>query len=286
MMDEWSAILRRARSAVGMSRRELAEVAGVSPQTVKSYELGLRHPSRPLLEAILDALQTDRRLRNEILVQAGFAPDGERLGPRNSDYMYTMEEAQVLIDELPWPAHVNSELMEVLAANELAERVWGVDLAHELTTPLERNMMTVATVPRFADRIKNWEEMVSVGIGVLKGHHRGAVPMPESATAYFAAVMERVYAGDPRYLHRLLGMWDRVPPRAPKVRWFYPIVWDHQAVGELRFLVSVAMAHEPTGVMFNDWIPLDGATWDRLARLRELPFPSVASRTAQSSKPS
>ncbi len=270
-MDEWPALLRDARAEIGMSRRTLAAGAGISVQTIKSYELGLRRPSRSLLGAILDVLQVDRRLRNEILLGAGFAPDGERLGPHNAGYMYTVEEARSLIDRLPWPAHITSELMEVLAANKIAQRLWGVDLEHELRSPVERNLMTFSTNPRFADRVKNWEAVASVAIGVLKGHHRGPVPVPESATAYFAAVMERVFDGDARYVRRLLDLWERVSPRTPRVRWFYEVVWDHPASGEMRFIVSAAMADEPGGLMFHDWIPADAETWTRLNALRGQP---------------
>lgn len=263
-MDEWPVLLRDARREIRMPRRLLAERAGVSVQTVKSYELGLRRPSRSLLSAILDVLEVDRRLRNEILIGAGFAPDGERLGPRNTDYMFTLAEAGSLINELPWPAHVNSELMEVLAANSAVQRLWGIDLRHEFTSPIERNLMNFATDPRFADRVKNWEAVTAVAIGALKGHHRGPVPMPEAATAYFSAVMERVFGGDPGYVRRLLDLWDRVPPRTPKVRWFYPVTWDHPVAGEMNFQVSVAVADEPGGLAFHDWIPVDAATWTKL----------------------
>ncbi len=263
-MTEWAALLRKARSDIGMSRPALAANAGVSAQTVKAYELGFRRPSRALLTSLLDVLEVDRRLRNEILVGAGFAPDGERLGPTNPDYMYTVDEARALADTLPWPCHVTSELMEVVAANGVAQRLWGVDLEHELPGPVDRNLATFATNPRFADRVTNWEAVVSVAVGVLKGHHRGAVPLPETTTAYFAAVMERVFDGNARYVRRLLNLWDRVPPRAPKIRWFYDVNWSDRVVGEMRFRVSVAMADEPGGLMFHDWVPADAQTWSRL----------------------
>lgn len=255
-----------------MPRRLLAEKAGVSVQTVKSYELGLRSPSRSLLIAILDVLEVDRRLRNEILFGAGFAPDGEQLGPSNPDYMYTLEEAGALIEDLPWPSHLNSELMEVVAANTLVQRLWGVDLRHEFTGAVERNLMNFATDNRFADRVKNWDATTALAISVLKGHHRGPVTLPESGKAYLSAVLERVFEGDPRYVRRLLDLWDRVPPAIPKVRWFYPVDWEHPAVGEMHFHVSVAMADEPGGLMFHDWIPASAETWTRLNSLREFPF--------------
>jgi hypothetical protein len=223
--------------------------------------------------SLLDALAVDRRRRDEILVGAGFAPDGELLGPRNADYQFSLEDAQALIEGLPWPAHVTSEQMEVMAANAIAQRLWGVDLAVEFPSPPERNLMNFATLPRFADRVRNWDALATVGISVLKGHHRGPVAVPELATAYFASVMERVFGGAPRYVRRVLDLWDSVPPRVPKVRWFYPVTWDHQVAGEMRFLVSVATAHESAGLTFHEWMPIDAESWTRLESVPALRSP-------------
>lgn len=268
-MDGWARLLREARVAEGLSRERLGAAAGVSGQTVKSYELELRHPSHDTLTALLDALKVDRHVRNEVLVGAGFAPDGDRLGPDNEDYMFSLEEATAAIDERPWPAHVNSELMEVVAANGVAQLLWGVDLLLEYNTPVERNMLTVATTPRFADRIANWDEMVSVGISIMKGHHRGPETMPEGTSQYFAAVMQRLFSGDPKYVGRFLQLWDKVAPRTPKIYWSYPVVYDHPDAGRLSFTVAVSAANETDGLYFNDWIAEDSATLTALEYLRE-----------------
>ena len=69
-------------------------MAGVSAETIKAYETGLRQPTRSYLVAILDALKVERHLRNDILVGAGFAPDGDSLGPAYlPHYMYSAEAA-------------------------------------------------------------------------------------------------------------------------------------------------------------------------------------------------
>lgn len=267
-VDEWNSLLLRARRSIGISRPALARLAGVSAQTVKAYERGLRRPSKHLLVGILDALAVDRLVRNQVLLGAGFAPDGELLGPHNPDYMFTASEAVALIASLPWPAHVQTELMEVVAANRLAQRLWGVDLDHEFEGAVERNLVTFATNPRFADRILNWDETATVAVGALKGHHRGSVALPEAATAYFGAVLERVFNADPRYSRRLLDLWERVPPRVPKIRWYYTVMWNDPELGVLRFLVSAASADEPGGLMFHEWMPVDAETWEKLEILR------------------
>ncbi len=56
-MDEWRTLLERERKREALSRQRLAELAQVAVATVKAYETGARHPKRPYLVAILDALE-------------------------------------------------------------------------------------------------------------------------------------------------------------------------------------------------------------------------------------
>ena len=266
-MDQWRTELRRAREALRLSRDALAAIAGVSAPAIKSYELGLRQPTHETLLALLDALKVDRHARNALLMDAGYAPDGRQLSPQNHNYAFSFEEAAETVTRLRWPAHVNNEFMEVVAANDIVQRIWDVDLGREYNEPVVRNMIAVATNPRFADRLVNWDEMVSVGISIMKGHHRGSEQLPEGQSHYFMAVMQHVLEGDPRYVQRLLALWERVPPRQPKIRWHYPVVWDHADVGRLQFTVSVTVANEDDGLYFNDWIPDDAQTLERVQKL-------------------
>lgn len=265
-MAEWAELLRASRTAIGLSRKSLAQRAGVSPQTVKAYELGLRRPSRSLLTSLLDELRVDRGVRGTILEGAGFSSDSPELGP-DGEYWYALDDAKKVIDARPWPAHINSELVEVLHANRLMQKVWDVNLATDFTGPLERNMFLFASTPRFSDRITNWDEMLSVGIGVLKGHHRGAETEPEGTSAYFSAVMERFLAGDPAYVQRFIGLWENVEPQLPKISYSYPVIWQHLSVGTLRFETVVTTANDIDGFTFIDWIPTDAETWERLGQL-------------------
>ena len=57
-----------------------------------SYEEGRRHPSRPYLAALLDALKLDRVERNRIMIAAGFASDGMSFRPTNDDLTFTVDE--------------------------------------------------------------------------------------------------------------------------------------------------------------------------------------------------
>jgi transcriptional regulator with XRE-family HTH domain len=269
-VDNWSAKLLTARQATRMSRAALSQYSGISSPTIKAYETGKRHPSRELLTVLLDTLKTERPLRDQILERAGFAPDGARLRPGPEGYMFTVDEALADIEERAWPVCVLTELMEVLGANALLQRVWNVDLSTEFMGPFERNLMTVVTTPRFADRIVNWDEVVTAGISAWKGHHRGPEELHSPSSAYFMAVMQKVLAGDPAYVQRLVGLWDTVPPVVPKVRWRFPVVWDRPPVGELRFEVVVNAANEHEGFYFQEWHPLGADAWTRLEQLASL----------------
>lgn len=263
----WGENLRAARQEVGLSREALARSAGVSAATVKSYEDGSRNPSRQMLVALLDALKVERQKRNAILVGAGFAPDGQFLGPsRLPDFMFTAEEAKDQVKQCPWPSFVVNEFMEVICVNEVCERLWGVDLDREFAPGIERNMLAVASSVRFAERMGNWDDLIRLAIGVFKGHYRGPEEL-DRASPYFAQVMVRYAQGEPRFVSRFTELWQETPPLGAKVRLMYPVVWQESGGHEMRFQAVVTTANENEGLAFNDWIPRDAATWEELGKL-------------------
>ena len=262
----WGKELSGFRRGLHLSRHELATLSNVSAPTIKAYETGSRHPTRPLLVALLDALKLERTARNRLLMAAGFAPDGWVIGPDGlQGYMFDSREATEFVKTFRWPAFVMNDALEVVGVNALCEKLWGIDFEREFTTPLDRNMLRVASNPRFADKI-NWDEMVSVAIAVFKGHHRGAEDV-EQGSPYFTELLGRFMEGDPKYVNRFFELWQSTAPRDPKVRWSYPVVWTEPGVGVLRFEAVVNTASAPDGLAFNDWIPLDAETWEALGIL-------------------
>ncbi len=283
-MTEWFKMLADAREMLGLTQAQLAARAHVSTPSLKAYESGRRHPSRPYLTAILEALKVDRTLRGKILDAAGYASDSRDLGPWSGGrFMFTVDEATEFIAKQRWPAFLTNDTMEVAAANDVAQRLWSVDLRAEFLEPLDRNVLSIASDPRFADRCTNLPEVLNVMAAVFKGHHRGPEAL-ESPSPYFAAVLERFLAGDPKYIQPFLRAWQDATPRTPKIRWEYPIVWNDPDVGTLRFSGVVNPASEPEGLAFNDWIPLDCETWSALDRLHELPEVASARRRGQASE--
>jgi transcriptional regulator with XRE-family HTH domain len=254
---------------LGLSQTRLAASVGVSPQTIKAYEAGFRHPSRRVLGIILDSLRVAAGRRNEILLGAGFAPERAPLSADTPGYSFTISEAAAHIEEYPWPSLVVNEAMEVVAANATMQRLWGIDLERDFRPGIGRNMLAVGSDPRFADRVQNWEEVLGVAVSVFKGHHRGAETLPEGNTAYFAEVMNRFAAGSPEYVSRFLSVWQAAEPREPKVRWWFPVVWADPGLPKMSFAVVATACNETEALSFNDWIPVDSETWRGLAMLPE-----------------
>ncbi len=263
----WGEDLRACRQAVELSRESLARASGVSAATVKSYEDGSRNPSRRMLVALLDALKVERHKRNAILVGAGFAPDGQFLGPsRLPGFMFTLEEAKDQVDQCPWPSFVVNEFMELMCCNKICERLWDIDLSREFAPGIERNMLSVASSLRFAERMGNWDDLVRLAIGVFKGHYRGPEEL-EQASPYFAQVMHRYAQGEPRLVERFTELWQETDPLGAKVRLMYPIVWHQPGYSPMRFQGLVTTANESEGLAFNDWIPCDAQTWECLGKI-------------------
>jgi transcriptional regulator with XRE-family HTH domain len=259
-MTEWFSLIASARQRLGLSQAELAERAYVSLPTVKAYEQGKRHPSRPYIVAMLDALKIEREERGAILQAAGYAHDWEKLGPVAGDLDYDLDGAQEAIDKTPWPAFVVNENFEVVAANALVLKLWDVDLAREFTDVADRNMLVLASNPRFASHVLNWDESVGTFVGMFKAHHRGAEAL-DDPSPNFRATLERFLAGDPQYIGRFLKLWQEVPPKKNEQRWTYPMHWDAGGAGAIRFHCVVSNASFMRSWAFNDWIPRDSASW-------------------------
>ncbi len=265
-MATWSQSLRTLREKENLTREQLAVLASVAPATVKAYELGHRNPSRHLLIALLAALKADMYTRAAVLEGAGFAPDGLTPSERLPDDFFSYEEAVLEIDRSPFPSCLSNEVMEVIAANGLMQRVWEVDFAHDMRDPFERSMMSMLSFPSVAEHIENWDEAVGLAISIVKGHYGGEAAFTP-ANPYFAAAIDHFLKGDPHYVQRFLTLWGTTPARQRKLRFSYPVTWRHSRVGRLRFTVQANPADARGGIVFNDWIPLDGATWDGLAIL-------------------
>lgn len=268
-MAEWTALLRELREKEHLSRADVGKLADVAPATVKAYELGLRQPSRRLLVTILDALKADMFTRKEILDGAGFAADYETPSDRLADPWLTLQEATTEMELAPFPSCLSIEVLEVVAANVLMQRVWEVDFSKEFDKPFERSMFAMLSTPRVADRVLNWDEAVSLVISIVKGHYGGEAAFTPG-NPYFAAAVEHFLSGDKAYIQRFLALWGKVPAVRRKLRFTYPVVWRHSTAGVLSFHVIVNPGDAQGSFTFNDWIPTDAATAGALSDMARM----------------
>ena len=267
-MPDWRVSLHGSRRSLGLSREELGRLAGVSAATVRAYETGRRRPSRRHLEALIWTLNVPYDEGNAMLEDAGFAPRKTRFTPQeHPHYYYALDELPGAVEEAPWPEFVLNDAVELVAANSAIQAVWDVDVDAERAwrSQVQMNLLSVASDGRFADRVGNWDEVVAALATVLKARpHDIDHPNP-----YLDAVLAEFARGDPVYLARLTDVWVKTPAHDSRCYWRYPVVWRDPEHGEMRFLATVSVCSEPDGTAFNAWHPLDGATWDALARVKE-----------------
>ena len=266
----WRHKLRAARLKVGVSQREVAELAGVSQESIRAYEAGRRRPTRERLTTILQALQTPAYDANEILEAAGFSST-PTLFPSDEfpSYFFTIDELQSEVELVAWPEFVLNNANEVVAANAAVQALWGIDFAQERATRTraQLNLLSVASQRKFADRMVNWDECVAVMAAIFKGHPVNPASLDEP-DPYFSEVLQEFADGDPAFLARLVQIWMATPGRDAKVRWSYRVVWRDEEFGEMRFHCIVGTASEPGGLSFNDWQPIDAETWAVLEQVK------------------
>jgi hypothetical protein len=265
-VDTWVDHLKRGRRRLDITVAELSARTSIPAWTLRAYELGRRRPTRERLLTCLAALGIDQRTRNEALVAAGFAPehaaDGTAIGQRG----LTLADAATAVEDRPWPAFVINENIEILAANRLALRLWGIRRTR-LDDPITRNVMSMATERRIAERCLNWEEAIGGLMSLFKAHKHHAESL-DQPSSYFSAVLDRVYAGDATLVRRFIELWERVPPSYPdSVTWTYPISWRVPQLGVFRFHCVAHVVNAVDGLDIDEWMPANARTFRLIERL-------------------
>ena len=91
-------VLRSQRLRAGLSRRQLAVMAGLEHSTVVRYELDQRWPSRTTVLRLANALRLDGPARDQLLTTAGYAAVSP-LESALADEPELLELAQLLRDQ-------------------------------------------------------------------------------------------------------------------------------------------------------------------------------------------
>lgn len=175
-----AATLRQARKARRLSQLELSMRLGVSQGHVSFVEGGRSRPSRELLAAWLEELEVPLPVRNEALLQAGYAP---AYGAARLDDP-ALERARHALDRLlaahdPLPALVLDAQWNLLRLNR-GGRWLAATLAPGLTLPDEGpavNLLDLLAHPEgLTTRIVNLHEVGPAMLAHVRhaaGHHAG-----------------------------------------------------------------------------------------------------------------
>ena len=277
---DWGALLRDERLRLRMTQADVARMVSISTIALRKYEASDRTPSRETLGSILVALQVPQIRARRIMEAAGYGSIGRLLSASHPDFYYTLEEARVAMEQVPWPRWVANNVMELVAANRATREFCRFDLAREepKRRRIQLNFITLLSEHWLSDYVANMDEMRAMVIGVLKGMPRGGGGRLDKPNPVTRAVIEEFSANEPHNLPRLLEMLETIPAQDSKVSWWYPMIWDEPGIGRISFHCTVTDASESDAFAFNDWIPADGESHLRLERTLEARRRELAAR--------
>ena len=161
-------VLRRWRTARGMSQLALATEAGISTRHLSFLETGRAQPSREMVQLLAGMLDVPFGERNALLVSAGYAPIyGERaLAAPELEHVRRALEFTLRQQE-PYPAFVIDGLWNMQMRNEASRRIFELFVG---PTPDGRTINVMRTVfdPRGLRRyIVNWEDVAQCAMHSL-----------------------------------------------------------------------------------------------------------------------
>ena len=282
-------LLRFARERNGLTRKQLAQRSGLSESILYAMEAGKRPLVRETIVSATRAMKLDMAFTNAILDAAGFDPEPSDLTAYilgyelsadsrfagNLEKRTSWEPAAVAreVAGYAWPALVVNGRCEVIAINERASNVFGVDLASVPAGPA-RNLFTLVTDAAFMQRTSNWEVVIA---NVLPGNLEAYMARPDGDlgaakdAAYFESVIQFVRRreiaagrGD-AVIRKVFDAWRAKPERRLTARITFPFACDPDG-GALNFNTVIGPWN---GMMDPYWAielhPADAETWRRIS---------------------
>jgi transcriptional regulator with XRE-family HTH domain len=154
-------VLRRWRTARGMSQLTLATEAGISTRHLSFLETGRAQPSREMVQLLAGMLDVPLGDRNALLVSAGYASAyGER--PLSAPELEPVRRALefTLRQQEPFPALVVDGEWNIVMRNEGAARIFDLFVTPDCGNDEVPNVMrTVFRPDGIRQYIVNWEEL-------------------------------------------------------------------------------------------------------------------------------
>ena len=261
-MESWNIELRALRENRGMSREELARRCGFSADSLRSYELGRRRPTRARLIDLLKCLEAGERERNAIVAGAGLLPEApiDRFREPN----VPLKEAIALIRRRPLPAFLLNERAEVLAVSEAAWRLLG--MRERGQRPRRRSALSGIAFHLAASRLVNWDEMMRELIQIFKAGLAGD-PSIDVAGPPISTTVKKLAADDPARWARFVALWEKTPPfRGRMTGHMYNCVWRGEG-GTIRLTCFIGCLNTEVGLYAHTMVPADAKSHRLLERL-------------------
>jgi transcriptional regulator with XRE-family HTH domain len=247
---EWRASLRDLRRRRNLTRSTLADRSGLSADSLRSYELGRRRPTRENLSRLLECLDADQATRNAIFADAGYASDAT--AGRYAERGLTRREAVAVVHRMKWPALLVGGT-NILAVNDPAARVLSVrDLRTKRPAAL-----TQAARRAIGLRCENWDDLVAGTIAAFKATFPDEVS-EEGPSPAFAPMFAAYCVGDPLLTRRLKQLWATTPAFQPTYAGrTYNVIWRSAGRARIRFEAIVNCVNTVTGLYVHNWIAVD-----------------------------
>ena len=263
---DWRASLREFRTARHLSQNDVAQLSNLSTASVRAYENGSRHPTPEALAAMITAIGLTPEQAAPIRAGAGYTVDLRWL--MSGRYTpSTIEELTERAERYAWPVWITNIAGQILVENRAFRTCLGKELADSFAAdPAQRNFISAASNPLFADRVVNWDQAVSFMISVAKGETRTEHNL-ERPSGYTADAITRFLQGDPSYVRRLMMLWADTQPHPNSMRAEYPWHWRALDGRVMRFTCILHVADIWNELLWGDYIPDDAETWQVLSEL-------------------
>jgi transcriptional regulator with XRE-family HTH domain len=171
LATSFGTVLRRWRTARGMSQLTLATEAGISTRHLSFLETGRAQPSRDMVQLLAGMLDVPLGDRNALLVSAGYAPAyGDR--PLTAPELEPVRRALsfILRQQEPFPALVIDGEWNVVMRNQASYRVFDLFGAPDHAAGSVNVMRTVFDPRGLRRSIVNWEELAQCLVNAVHRH--------------------------------------------------------------------------------------------------------------------
>jgi transcriptional regulator with XRE-family HTH domain len=163
--DSYGSLLKHWRKRAGINQMDLALECDTSSRHLSCVETERAHPSRHLLLRLCATLNIPLRVRNSILISAGYAPFYSETGLSDPE----MDQARTLLQTIlqvnePYPTMLLDRNMDIVLHNQSLEKIFNFFLQDKSFLQEEQtNLLRLCLHPRaLAPAISNLDYVYPV----------------------------------------------------------------------------------------------------------------------------